>query len=73
MVRYNCADSLDRTNAASYFGAVQVDWPLFTHSCHCTLQSLISVPTGGFEYYSVIKAPLAPNQEGCLLPETKAH
>ena len=22
--RYNCADSLDRTNAASYFGAVQV-------------------------------------------------
>ena len=24
MVRYNCADSLDRTNAASYFAAVQV-------------------------------------------------
>lgn len=24
IVRYNCADSLDRTNAASYFGAVQV-------------------------------------------------
>ncbi|BDA46239.1 probable phosphoinositide phosphatase SAC9 [Coccomyxa sp. Obi] len=24
VVRYNCADSLDRTNAASYFGAVQV-------------------------------------------------
>lgn len=23
VVRYNCADSLDRTNAASYFGAVQ--------------------------------------------------
>lgn len=24
IVRYNCADSLDRTNAASYFAAVQV-------------------------------------------------
>jgi hypothetical protein len=24
LLRYNCADSLDRTNAASYFGAVQV-------------------------------------------------
>jgi hypothetical protein len=24
VVRYNCADSLDRTNAASFFGAVQV-------------------------------------------------
>ena len=24
IIRYNCADSLDRTNAASYFGAVQV-------------------------------------------------
>ena len=24
VVRYNCADSLDRTNAASYFAAVQV-------------------------------------------------
>lgn len=23
-MRYNCADSLDRTNAASYFAAVQV-------------------------------------------------
>lgn len=27
--RYNCADSLDRTNAASYFGAVQVTADLF--------------------------------------------
>ena len=26
--RYNCADSLDRTNAASYFGAVQVSVPI---------------------------------------------
>ena len=24
VLRYNCADSLDRTNAASYFAAVQV-------------------------------------------------
>lgn len=28
--RYNCADSLDRTNAASYFGAVQVSVLVFT-------------------------------------------
>ena len=26
-VRFNCADSLDRTNAASYFCAVQVQLP----------------------------------------------
>ena len=30
--RYNCADSLDRTNAASYFGAVQV----FAYPCCCS-------------------------------------
>ncbi|XP_076900797.1 putative phosphoinositide phosphatase SAC9 isoform X2 [Bidens hawaiensis] len=29
VIRYNCADSLDRTNAASYFGALQV----FTEQC----------------------------------------
>ncbi|KAI7745943.1 hypothetical protein M8C21_019347, partial [Ambrosia artemisiifolia] len=29
VIRYNCADSLDRTNAASYFGAIQV----FTEQC----------------------------------------
>ncbi|KAK9058388.1 hypothetical protein SSX86_023230 [Deinandra increscens subsp. villosa] len=29
IIRYNCADSLDRTNAASYFGALQV----FTEQC----------------------------------------
>ena len=27
VIRYNCADSLDRTNAASYFAAVQVPAP----------------------------------------------
>ena len=39
MVRYNCADSLDRTNAASYFGAVQASslhrFPC-THAAICT-------------------------------------
>ncbi|GJS75716.1 probable phosphoinositide phosphatase SAC9 [Tanacetum coccineum] len=29
VIRYNCADSLDRTNAASFFGALQV----FTEQC----------------------------------------
>ncbi|XP_024984355.1 probable phosphoinositide phosphatase SAC9 [Cynara cardunculus var. scolymus] len=29
VIRYNCADSLDRTNAASYFGGLQV----FTEQC----------------------------------------
>lgn len=29
VIRYNCADSLDRTNAASFFGAIQV----FTEQC----------------------------------------
>ena len=31
--RYNCADSLDRTNAASYFGAVQVTAELSSVLC----------------------------------------
>ena len=35
VVRYNCADSLDRTNAASYFGAVQVQC-----SPHCQSTNL---------------------------------
>ncbi len=36
VVRYNCADSLDRTNAASYFGAVQVGL-LSCCSCICLI------------------------------------
>ena len=38
LLRFNCADSLDRTNAASYFAAVQVPEPrahCSGHQVHC--------------------------------------
>lgn len=38
VLRYNCADSLDRTNAASYFAAVQVGCPQGRSLCMRELQ-----------------------------------
>ena len=40
LLRFNCADSLDRTNAASYFAAVQVSRPF------CAVTSILSLGMG---------------------------
>ncbi|KAK8703510.1 hypothetical protein V6N13_047167 [Hibiscus sabdariffa] len=62
VLRFNCADSLDRTNAASYFGAVQV----FVEQCQRLQMSLDS--DLAHEYQSVdnddgYTAPLPPGWE----------
>ncbi|KAK6914467.1 SAC domain [Dillenia turbinata] len=62
VIRFNCADSLDRTNAASYFGALQV----FMEQCRHLGISLDS--DFGFGYqavnnYSGYTAPLPPGWE----------
>ncbi|KAI4368285.1 hypothetical protein MLD38_016860 [Melastoma candidum] len=61
-IRYNCADSLDRTNAASYFGALQV----FVEQCRCLGISLDSDWASGYQSgssYSGYTAPLPPGWE----------
>ncbi|XP_015578272.1 probable phosphoinositide phosphatase SAC9 isoform X2 [Ricinus communis] len=62
VIRFNCADSLDRTNAASYFGALQV----FVEQCRRLGISLDS--DLGYGYQSVgdhggYSAPLPPGWE----------
>ena len=43
VVRYNCADSLDRTNAASYFAAVQVwTFMLSAFALWCSFRSVMN-------------------------------
>ncbi|KAF2325556.1 hypothetical protein GH714_030315 [Hevea brasiliensis] len=62
VIRFNCADSLDRTNAASYFGALQV----FVEQCRRLAVSLDSDMVYGYQSvdnYGGYSAPLPPGWE----------
>ncbi|XP_071736155.1 probable phosphoinositide phosphatase SAC9 [Rutidosis leptorrhynchoides] len=62
VIRFNCADSLDRTNAASYFGALQV----FTEQCRrlgISLDSDLAIDYQSANNYSGYTAPLPPGWE----------
>ncbi|XP_065860799.1 probable phosphoinositide phosphatase SAC9 [Euphorbia lathyris] len=62
VIRFNCADSLDRTNAASYFGALQV----FVEQCRRLAISLDSDYIHGYrsvDSYGGYIAPLPPGWE----------
>lgn len=62
VLRFNCADSLDRTNAASYFGALQV----FVEQCRRLGISLDSDMAYGYQSannYGGYTAPLPPGWE----------
>ncbi|KAG9455349.1 hypothetical protein H6P81_008253 [Aristolochia fimbriata] len=68
VIRFNCADSLDRTNAASYFGALQV----FVEQCRrlgISLDSDFSFGVSSVSRYSEVNnnggyvAPLPPGWE----------
>nr|XP_017235190.1 PREDICTED: probable phosphoinositide phosphatase SAC9 isoform X2 [Daucus carota subsp. sativus] len=62
VIRFNCADSLDRTNAASYFGALQV----FVEQCRRLGISLDSDLAFGYHSannYGGYVAPLPPGWE----------
>ncbi|KAG8369402.1 hypothetical protein BUALT_Bualt14G0007400 [Buddleja alternifolia] len=62
VIRFNCADSLDRTNAASYFGALQV----FMEQCRRLGISLDSDLAYGYQSpgnYAEYVAPLPPGWE----------
>ncbi|XP_062210444.1 probable phosphoinositide phosphatase SAC9 [Phragmites australis] len=53
VIRFNCADSLDRTNAASYFGALQV----FVEQCSrlsisLDIDAMFGLSTGRYSEYS---------------------
>lgn len=62
VLRFNCADSLDRTNAASYFGALQV----FVEQCRrlgISLDSDLGFGYPSVDNYSGYTAPLPPGWE----------
>lgn len=62
IIRYNCADSLDRTNAASYFGALQV----FTEQCRrlgISLDTDLAIGYQSANNYGGYTAPLPPGWE----------
>ncbi|CAI9108519.1 OLC1v1008119C1 [Oldenlandia corymbosa var. corymbosa] len=62
VIRFNCADSLDRTNAASYFGSLQV----FVEQCRRLGISLDSDMAYGYQStnsYGGYVAPLPPGWE----------
>ncbi|KAM0066946.1 putative WW domain, SAC domain, WW domain superfamily protein [Helianthus debilis subsp. tardiflorus] len=62
VIRFNCADSLDRTNAASYFGALQV----FTEQCRrlgISLDSDLAIDYQSAKNYGGYTAPLPPGWE----------
>ncbi|TQD80193.1 hypothetical protein C1H46_034247 [Malus baccata] len=62
VIRFNCADSLDRTNAASYFGSLQV----FVEQCRRLCISLDSDLAFGYQSmstYGGYTAPLPPGWE----------
>ncbi|XP_024985073.1 probable phosphoinositide phosphatase SAC9 isoform X1 [Cynara cardunculus var. scolymus] len=62
VIRFNCADSLDRTNAASYFGALQV----FTEQCRrlgISLDSDLAIGYQSANNYGGYTAPLPPGWE----------
>lgn len=62
IIRFNCADSLDRTNAASYFGALQA----FTEQCRrlgISLDSDLAIGYQSANNYGGYTAPLPPGWE----------
>ncbi|XP_073157338.1 probable phosphoinositide phosphatase SAC9 isoform X2 [Henckelia pumila] len=62
VLRFNCADSLDRTNAASFFGALQV----FMEQCRrlgISLDSDLACGSQSSGNYSGYVAPLPPGWE----------
>lgn len=62
VIRFNCADSLDRTNAASYFGSLQA----FVEQCRrlgISLDSDISYSYQANNRYGNYTAPLPPGWE----------
>ncbi|CAH9117203.1 unnamed protein product [Cuscuta europaea] len=62
VIRFNCADSLDRTNAASFFGALQV----FVEQCRrigISLDSDMAYGYQSFNNYGGYTAPLPPGWE----------
>ncbi|MCL7028352.1 hypothetical protein MKW94_003528 [Papaver nudicaule] len=62
VIRFNCADSLDRTNAASYFGVLQV----FVEQCRrlgVSLDSDMALGYPSVNNYGGYVAPLPPGWE----------
>ncbi|GMP55033.1 hypothetical protein CsSME_00019988 [Camellia sinensis var. sinensis] len=62
VIRFNCADSLDRTNAASYFGSLQV----FVEQCRrlgISLDSDLAFGSQSTNNYDGYTAPLPPGWE----------
>lgn len=62
VIRFNCADSLDRTNAASYFGALQV----FVEQCRrlsISLDSDMVYAYQSVDNYGGYSGPLPPGWE----------
>lgn len=62
VIRFNCADSLDRTNAASYFGSLQV----FVEQCRrlgISLDSDLALGYQPMNNYGGYIAPLPPGWE----------
>ncbi|VFQ87587.1 unnamed protein product [Cuscuta campestris] len=62
IIRFNCADSLDRTNAASFFGALQV----FVEQCRrlgISLDSDLGYGYQSFNNHGGYTAPLPPGWE----------
>lgn len=62
VIRFNCADSLDRTNAASYFGALQV----FMEQCRrlgISLDNDLAMGYRSMDTHSGYTAPLPPGWE----------
>ncbi|CAN6905382.1 hypothetical protein HID58_082586 [Brassica napus] len=59
VIRFNCADSLDRTNAASFFGGLQV----FVEQCRRLGISLDTDIGYGYNSGSSYNAPLPPGWE----------
>ncbi|KAG9135943.1 hypothetical protein Leryth_025787 [Lithospermum erythrorhizon] len=60
VLRYNCADSLDRTNAASFFGALQA----FVEQCRRLGISLDSDLTYGYQSSNNVGGYIAPLPPG---------
>lgn len=62
VIRFNCADSLDRTNAASYFGSLQA----FAEQCRrlgISLDSDLAIGYQSANNYGGYTAPLPPGWE----------
>ncbi|XP_042436700.1 probable phosphoinositide phosphatase SAC9 isoform X2 [Zingiber officinale] len=64
VIRFNCADSLDRTNAASYFGALQI----FVEQCerlgiYLDSDAIYAYSSINKYEYSGLRSPLPPGWE----------